>query len=52
MYQVTPAELIDIECIKAKHSKNPKHQVDANTYLGSQEDESYWWTTGSSEQKH
>ena len=26
VFQVTPVELIDIEFIKPKHSKNPEHQ--------------------------
>ena len=46
LFQVTPAELIDVEFIKPKHSKMLKIKC-----FASQEDESYWWPTGSS-QKH
>ena len=30
LFQLTPAELIDIEFIKPKHSKNPEHQDDTS----------------------
>ena len=30
LFQVTAAELIDVEFIKPKHSKNPEHQDDTS----------------------
>ena len=30
LFQVTPVELIDVEFIKPKHSKNPEHQDDTS----------------------
>ena len=30
LFHVTPVELIDVEFIKPKHSKNPEHQDDTS----------------------